>query len=93
MPANTTAKDSLQPIEDETQPTLPPEGITKDLLPFEDISKNQLEETPIKAPKRLLKSKKGKLVLNKDITAMSHKAIIKMLNNRSKTTYKVQESY
>lgn len=51
----------------------------------------QLQETPIKGPGRLLKSKKGKLTLSSSVTDMNYDQTIKMLRNRSAKTYKDQE--
>jgi hypothetical protein len=67
------------------------DDIADDLLPFEEISKLQLQETPIEGPGRLLKSKKGKLTLSSSVTDMNYDQTIKMLRNRSAKTYKDQE--
>ncbi|EFP80654.2 uncharacterized protein PGTG_06610 [Puccinia graminis f. sp. tritici CRL 75-36-700-3] len=91
MPSDSSSEEPLQSANNDRLPTPLLDDIADDLLPFEEISKLQLQETPIEGPGRLLKSKKGKLTLSSSVTDMNYDKKIKMLRNRSAKTYKDQE--
>jgi hypothetical protein len=81
MPSDLSSEEPLQSANNDRLPTPLLDDIANDLLPFEEISKLQLQETPIKKPGRLLKSKKGKLTLSSSVTDMNYDKTIKMLRN------------
>ncbi|OAV92051.1 hypothetical protein PTTG_09886 [Puccinia triticina 1-1 BBBD Race 1] len=67
--------------------SLPLDITTKDPLPFEEISENITDESPLGGSGRVLKNKAGQLTLNKTITEMTHEKTIEMLQNRSAKVY------